>query len=76
MYVYPHRSKASFESRVRARTLGDEAPVQDDEEYDSLWSDSEEEEFPVNPSSSENYSDEVSSKLGMIYARGRILSNS
>lgn len=62
MYFSPHRSKAAVASQVRARTTG-LAAVEEDPAYDSLWSDSEEEEFPVNPSSSDDDDeDEASSE--------------
>lgn len=55
MYFSPHRNKASVASRIQARTSGADTSTVDKDDsdgYDSLWSDSEEEEFPVNPSSS------------------------
>lgn len=57
MYFSPHRNKAGITNRIQALTLGAGTLATpgypQDSDYDSLWSDSEEEEFPVNPSRSD-----------------------
>lgn len=70
MYFSPHRSKASVASRIQARTTGADTSRADTHEsdgYDSLWSDSEEEEFPVNPSSSDDESEEELSMYSLFF---------
>lgn len=70
MYFAPHRSKTSVKSRIQARTAGTGSTVADDnqsDEYDSIWSDSEEEEFHVNPSSDEDSDEELSMYMPHFY---------